>query len=509
MSKKNLDNLFQEKLKDFREAPDERVWASIEASLDKKKKKHRVIPLWWKLGGVAALLAALFYLIDPFENSGPHPDIQITDTEQTEIPDPAQKEADLTNSQERDDGVVEVDAESEGEKNDLIVPLTKESVKIAKVAPHNNNTIEKNERQAPSTIPADTDKVANALNTNYGKDKEEGKTDKIEDLVKNESEGIALSEIQTENHTKENPKDLEGEKQPILKDDMNETRNQGVAQVEVDTLDTENNTKKSIFDEIQEEEEDFGVAESPNGKWSAGPSVAPVYYNAIGNGSPVHSIFVPNSKSGEINLSYGLSVAYEVNKRLSVRSGVHRVDFGYNTNDIEFTSSLQAEGQIDNINYSQTSRNLVVQSKARTASNSLSDTEAFTNEIDVLAQNPVQEGDMAQQFGYIEVPLELNYALVDRKFGINLIGGVSSLFLVDNSVTVSSGNLTTEVGEANNVNSLNFSTNVGFGLNYKFTPKLQFNVEPIFKYQLNTFSETAGDFQPFTIGVYSGLNLRF
>jgi len=107
------------------------------------------------------------------------------------------------------------------------------------------------------------------------------------------------------------------------------------------------------------------------------------------------------------------------------------------------------------------------------------------------------------------VPLELNYAILDKKFGVDLIGGVSSLFLVDNSVLLESNDLVTEVGEANNVNSVNFSANVGMGLNYRFAPKFQLNIEPVFKYQLNTFSRTAGDFRPYTIGVYSGISFKF
>jgi hypothetical protein len=116
---------------------------------------------------------------------------------------------------------------------------------------------------------------------------------------------------------------------------------------------------------------------------------------------------------------------------------------------------------------------------------------------------------MVQQLGYIEVPLELNYAVVDKRFGVDLIGGVSSLFLVDNAVLLESNDLVTEVGEANNINSMNFSANVGMGLNYKFSPKIQINVEPVFKYQLNTFSNVSGSFRPYSIGVYSGFSFRF
>ena len=66
MSKKNIDQLFREKLQSFEETPDEKVWRSVEGSLDQKKKSRRVVPLWWRLGGVAALIAVLFYVINPF-----------------------------------------------------------------------------------------------------------------------------------------------------------------------------------------------------------------------------------------------------------------------------------------------------------------------------------------------------------------------------------------------------------------------------------------------------------
>ncbi len=116
---------------------------------------------------------------------------------------------------------------------------------------------------------------------------------------------------------------------------------------------------------------------------------------------------------------------------------------------------------------------------------------------------------MIQQFGYLEIPLELNYSLLDRDFGISLVGGFSSLFLTNNAVLLEADGLNTEIGEANNINDVNFSSNIGFGLNYKFTPKIKLNIEPVFKYQLNTFSNSAGDFKPFSVGIYSGFNFKF
>jgi len=254
----------------------------------------------------------------------------------------------------------------------------------------------------------------------------------------------------------------------------------------------------------KKEVEKKAIAENTGGRWSVGPSVAPVYFNAIGEGSPVHSNFSANSKTGNVDISYGLNVAYEINKKLSIRTGLHRVNYGYDTNEIAFSSSLNASTneEIENISYNAMARGLVVQSKATSTPNP-------TANADVIARTPQFDGQMVQQFGYMEIPLELNYALIDKRFGVNLIGGMSSLFLVENAVLLETDGLVTEMGEANNVNDVNFSTNIGLGLNYKFSEKIRANLEPVFKYQLNTFSNIAGDFRPFSVGVYSGLSFKF
>jgi hypothetical protein len=122
--------------------------------------------------------------------------------------------------------------------------------------------------------------------------------------------------------------------------------------------------------------------------------------------------------------------------------------------------------------------------------------------------NMALPGEINQQFGFIEVPLEIEYNLVDRKIGINLIAGGSSLFLDENSIKVNTNNQNTRIGEANNINKVSFSTNVGVGLDYKLTDSFQLNLEPIFKYQLDTFDDAPG-VRPFYFGVYSGISFNF
>jgi len=57
--KKHIDKLFKEQFKDFEETPSDAVWTNIEKELNKDKRKRRVIPIWWKVAGVAAVLALM------------------------------------------------------------------------------------------------------------------------------------------------------------------------------------------------------------------------------------------------------------------------------------------------------------------------------------------------------------------------------------------------------------------------------------------------------------------
>lgn len=69
--KKNIDRLFQEKFKDFEKSPQEDMWNRISEELDKKEKPSRalIIPLWLKVGSVAAILAIILSTVLLQQNS--------------------------------------------------------------------------------------------------------------------------------------------------------------------------------------------------------------------------------------------------------------------------------------------------------------------------------------------------------------------------------------------------------------------------------------------------------
>ncbi|WP_136467864.1 outer membrane beta-barrel protein [Flagellimonas onchidii] len=528
MGKKSLEQLFKEVFKDFKETPDDNVWKAIEASLDKKEQKKRVIPIWWKLGGAAAVLTLLFLVINPFDSSKENDNVIITESQNN---NDSATDNETIKQIEDSEQLVNSSNDDEGDSNENRAQGTEEStIQEQNSYPDQQLTSTANEERGNNTV-AEANKVQDKLWKDNNAEEQaiassnsekqpvtEAKNEGL-DAINNETISVVVSNDEVSEQSpatgtdqnknvSQNPElfDSSQEKNAIAENSENVQRDK--EEVVAQNQERENTPeKKSIFEVIEEQEEEAVAKNGTSSKWSVGPSVAPVYSSASGNGSPIHSIFSSNSKSGNVNLSYGLTVAYNVTKKLKVRSGVHKVDYGYDTNNVIFSSSLDAatSSKIDNIDYRQASRTIVVQSQENIPQPSANDAlvEFAANE------NPSFEGKMIQQLGYIEVPVELDYALIDKKFGVNIIGGVSSLFLVDNSVLLESEDRVTEVGEANNANDLNFSTNIGVGLNYEFSPKVQLNLEPVFKYQLNTFSETAGSFRPFSVGVYSGVRFKF
>ena len=269
--------------------------------------------------------------------------------------------------------------------------------------------------------------------------------------------------------------------------------------------------KKSILDVINDlhdlEKDKTEVAETPISKWTVSPNASPVYYNTLSNGSPIDETFADNAKKGDINLSYGVNVGYDISKRLTVRSGIHRVEYSYSTRDIALVPSFDGP-ELTTIQFKNSDAAFNIQDRQAPTGETFSQYQFPTTETSTIFQKQI-EGDLSQRMTYIEVPVELKYAVLDKKLGINVIGGVSTLLLTENSIILDSPEILTELGEATNVNDVSFSTNIGIGIDYKFSDQLEFNLEPMLKYQLNTFSGNTGNFNPYSVGVYTGVSFRF
>lgn len=221
---------------------------------------------------------------------------------------------------------------------------------------------------------------------------------------------------------------------------------------------------------------------------------APIYLNSFGDGSGIGPQFGDSPISGNSSYSYGVKLAYQLNNRFSIQSGVNLINMGYTTNNVYITPGVAVVG------YSDLSSNPTLIGESLTGNPKGAETASKT-------ENNV--GSLNQTFGYVEIPVEVKYHVTNGKFGINLVGGFSTLLLNRDEVYIETNSYTQSLGESNNLRSINFSGNIGIDVDYSIKKNLYLNISPMFKVQTNTFSRNSGSVLPYYLGVYTGLNYKF
>ncbi|WP_306351344.1 outer membrane beta-barrel protein [Flavobacterium sp. '19STA2R22 D10 B1'] len=509
--RKNIDRLFQEKFKDFEVEPSHKVWDNIQAELHPNKKKRKVIPLWFKLSGVAVALLIGFFVTDSVVHFTTIPNDGIVLDNNNETPSSTEKNNSTLPENiipsNNDNGLVLQESNSN----------TNSSTENNSLNSTNNNNVVSNNVVASGS----------KSNSHYSKNKNVSGKNNSESLSNSSSEEDLLNTVQknrvaqsrtgiASSNTKSNKgsflsnglfinpnrdsKDFDfrnstqKDRSSFNRGDLKKyDTNSAVAASDPNPLEELLKAKEKE----KEDQEKFPKTDSkPLSRWQITPNIAAVYFNSTSSGSPIDQQLAKNSKESETSLSYGLGVNYALNNKLSLRSGINKVSVGFNTNDIVFYAGLNNTG-VNNVKLSETNAHIVVEPKG---------SETNTLQANIPGKS---NGTLNQRMGYIEVPLELSYKVLDQKFGIQLIGGMSTLFLNENEVSVVSSGLQTDLGEANNLNNVHFSTNIGIGFKYSFLKSFEANFEPMFKYQFNTFSNDVGNFKPYLIGLYTGVSYRF
>ncbi|MEO9953010.1 hypothetical protein [Nonlabens sp.] len=535
--KKNIDRLFQEGFKDFEVKPPSMVWDNIGQEIG-HNKKQKAISLWWILGGVAAGLAILLSVyISAYSNVTVDDKLPIVNmpalidnnkkTEgETDVKDVNNSLDTTPDSKESINDVQLVTRDLDSENNDVNNLRSKPSTSRLKIT----NTHQKPSNLSKNRNYSTDNKVANAektVTTTYASPS----TTRAKDAYKT---SIAQNSNQSVLNT---PNDNTGvlnetsKKVNAITDNNSTAMNTGVDKTDFEDSSinkTEDIYKKDILnnavtavdsikkklptlEEIaaQEEKEDSLNSTVFKGRWAASTKVGPVYSNSL-SGSAINSEVINNNRDAGLNLSYGIGLSYEISPRWSVRTGVNQVNMTYSTQDINYQVNVDiaSRGQFLPQTYSSSSITSAVVTGASPLSNDALNTGFAAQEL-VESQLQGFKGELSQRLGYIEVPLELRYSLINNKFKVNVLGGMSALFLTDNMVTVQNDNQRLELGEDANFNEFNQSANFGLGISYDFTSKLGVFIEPTFKYQLSTLSNNVADFKPYTIGVQSGVALKF
>lgn len=505
-TKKQIDRLFREQFKDFDATPPPEAWENIKARLQEKKKERKVIPLFWlRATGVAALFALFFSVGNHFFNFNENNHITVEeDSFKKEHPDNnnllenhLQNNTDKTFVSNENEIINTSEGKNNNEKKNNTIS-NKQAVKKS-IA---NNPIKKDK----SEVETNNSKTYNAIANSQKENQTKGKNSSaVENSTSNKKEAIAVVKNQNETNKLENKETIKN-----IKQSEKSIEEVGIAKTEEESVKESN--KKSLIEYLKEKEvEEELLANTDNSfdeRWAVSPNFAPLYYNTFGDGSSIDTQFSNNSKSGDVNYGYGVQVSYAINDKLSVRTGLNKVDLSYVTNNIEFVGAGIDQG-LSSINYGNSSNIILVGTVGSLNTDSEFPIVDGNGTVIIPRNGNAIPGSMTQSIDYFEIPLELKYGLVNKRFGVNLIGGMSTLLLNNNEISVQSSGFKTIIGEANNLNDLSFSTNVGIGLDYKISKRFIFNIEPMFKYQLNPYSDSNVNFKPYYLGVYSGFSYKF
>lgn len=564
--KKHIDRLFQEKFKDFEAKPSANVWAGIQSNMEQPQEKTKtVFPIWLRFASIAAALVLLFTVgnlvfnnVTTNANNTKIVDTNTTESENTNITS-SNSEGIITNSNTSTENtnnlkdnnsissekellnnttVVTTDKDS---KSNIISETTKTKANNLSSQLENTKSVSKENNGTGNRFVTSQNNSnnTNGVSTNSENGNYLNSTGNSRRLTQNTSVDNKNNSVSNstypDNAIANNTSNTSNTSEPnnsnnSTADNTNSTSNKlntkainaidnnnATSNTAVATTDSEKekeeekmmepdsaNSSNAIEEALAKNVEDLDEKEEENvDRWSVNANAAPVYYNTLGKGSHIHDQFIDNPKNGEVNTSYGVNVGYALNDKLKVRSGINKLNLSYDTANVivyETVTNNPGSSPLRNINFVPTNEG---QNISVLSANSLS-----VQQIDGFINDDLNAA-LSQRLSYFEVPLELEYAVVNKRFGVNLIGGFSTFILGDNEVVTEVDNRKTKIGEANNINNISFSANAGIGIDYKFNKSLKFNLEPTFKYQINAYNETSGDFRPYIIGVYTGFSYKF
>ncbi len=281
MESKNIERLYQEKLKDLELNPSDAVWQKIEQSLaPQQSTKKRIFPYWF-VAGLVAILCIGFFLF-PLESK--------INTSKNHIAQTTQQQ-------------------------DTLVKRVKQLPKPSVTSANNNPISEKT--SITQHIVTKTTQQKNS--THLTKKNASPTTEKLRII---QSKKTTKKDFLT---TSPNTKSTSRNIIPKQKDSA--------------TTDT---PKKDLVAEITTPKEKPQPRISKK-LWSVAPTLSQYITGALSNNSPLDEQLNSAEKTGRSSTSFGINLAYQANPKLKFRTGIHQINLTQttlNNNLNSFNNSL-------------------------------------------------------------------------------------------------------------------------------------------------------------------------
>lgn len=251
-------------------------------------------------------------------------------------------------------------------------------------------------------------------------------------------------------------------------------------------------------------------------RWMLGAAVSPLYSYRDAESSASNP-----GESGLLSYSTGVHVSYRRNSRLAFETGIYynKTGVAIGAPDIKIFNRSQdymvpgaSSGEIEITAMNNSVGNIVAYSGDIYMNgykvNAENGPDAFANVVTDAVQ--ASESGIQQHLDYLELPFNLRYSVIERTIELQLVGGVSTNFLIDNYVTMEGASGQEEIGYLSNVNTVNLSGNAGIGMIYHMGKKFSFLLEPRFRYFINSVNDSSlPSTRPYSLGLYTGLSYTF
>ena len=454
----NIDSVFKRELKDYKTSVPDDVWTNIELQLNNRNKEKVV-----KFYKIAAAVAAITIIGSMY--------LYIAKNDKILVSEPVIAQVDM----QKDDKIEKEEKYLDVEFKDEIKIISQN--KVINELKVNKEILNHKEQDIP-VITQETDKLEQNLE----------KLSPFPIKIKVEHSKlafIAIKEKKTESYINTLP-------------DIN------LIYAYNDIIEVDKNDKKD--------------------RWIVGAEFTPLYsyryLDQSGNSSETNNY---NQVENPI-MSYtgGLNLQYKPKDRLTVQAGIYYLTMGQSLDYMsvyanqafdlvseEFKDRFIQSYELDNsagvISFN---TQYVVVDESASRVNNISQNKGLVNTADPIFQD--LEAEIQQIFKYIEIPFILRFKLIDKRADLNLIGGLGANFLIGNDVYFLYGGKKEVIGETNGVNNVNYSTTLGFGIEYPLMKKINIRLEPSVKYYLNAInSGSSVESHPYAFGVYTGISYSF
>ncbi len=294
-----------------------------------------------------------------------------------------------------------------------------------------------------------------------------------------------------------------------------------------DTITTFHPATEASWEMLAYHDESLPGEEKKQDRLSLAATFSPVYsYRNLHEDNTSLKEYLNNSENAVISYSGGFNLGYQASRRVRLQTGLVYTRLGVEVGSVQAVAGYDLD-QLSNFrDISQNANYLVIGNSIGEVTSSSGREVNFSqmkmdnqpdsysgpgnSPVDVETAYQPLDVTMNQWFHFIEIPVMFQYKIIDHKFDLNLMGGLSTNFLLTDNVTLDENGEKSFFGTTGDIRRINYSGNLGIGIDIDLNKKLLFTFEPQLKYYLNSFNNhNLISTRPYYIGMYTGIRYAF